>query len=93
MTLELLTREFVISVPKLADSNGIGGFFEALSKKLNDSTELARIIQSGWKFTTLIPYDTRADERKFEDRGNAQIQGLMIEREKEMVNALMLRSF
>jgi hypothetical protein len=85
MTPEVLHREFVISVPKLADANGKSGFFEALCEKLNGSKELERILQSGWKFSTPIPYDTRADERKFEDRGTARIQDAMIRREKEMV--------
>ena len=36
MVPEALTREFVISVPKLADPNGKNGFFEALCDKLNN---------------------------------------------------------
>jgi len=89
MTSEALTREFVISVPKLADPNGKGGFFEALCAKLNDSKELSRIIQSGWLFSTPIPYDTKEDERLFEDRGTARIQERMMEREKETVKRLV----
>ena len=88
---EDLTREIVISIPNIADPNGKGGFFEALSNKLNDSSELSRIKQCGWKFTTPIPYDVKADERKFEDRGTARIQDAMIEREKEMVKKLVRR--
>jgi hypothetical protein len=89
MTPEALHREFAISVPKLADANGKSGFFEALCEKLNDSKELERILESGWKFSAPIPYDTRADERKFEDRGTARIQDAMIKREKEMVKRLV----
>lgn len=89
MTQEALTREIVIALPSIADPNGKGGFFESLSVKLNDSNELARIKQCGWKFSTPIPYDTRQDERKFEDRGTARIQEAMIEREKEMVKKLV----
>ena len=88
---EDLTREIVISIPNIADANGKGGFFEALSNKLNESSELSRIKQCGWKFTTPIPYDVKADERKFEDRGTARIQDAMIEREKEMVKKLVRR--
>jgi hypothetical protein len=86
---EDITREIVISIPCIADPSGKGGFFEALSVKLNESTELSRIKQCGWKFSTPIPYDVRTDERKFEDRGTAQIQAAMIEREKEMVKKLV----
>lgn len=89
MIPEALHREFVISVPKLADANGKSGFFEALCAKLNASKELERILESGWKFSAPIPYDTRVDERKFEDRGTARIQEAMIEREKEMVKHLV----
>jgi hypothetical protein len=89
MMPESLTREFVVSVPKLADPNGKNGFFEALCSKLNKSKELERILESGWKFSVPIPYDTKTDERKFEDRGTARIQDAMIEREKEMVKRLV----
>jgi hypothetical protein len=50
---------------------------------------MARISQSGWKFATPIPYDTRSDDRKFEDRGTARIQARMIECEKAMVKELV----
>jgi hypothetical protein len=86
---KILVKEIVLSVPSIADPSGKGGFFEALSIKLNESNELARIKQSGWKFATPIPYDIKSDERKFEDRGTAKIQDLMIKREKEMVKELV----
>lgn len=89
MVPEALTREIVISIPSIADPSGKGGFFESLSVKLNQSNELERIKQCGWKFSTPIPYDTKQDERKFEDRGTARIQEAMIEREKEMVKKLV----
>lgn len=89
MMPEALTREIILSIPSIADPNGKGGFFEALSVKLNGSNELARIQQCGWKFITPIPYDIKNDERKFEDRGTARIQEAMIEREKEMVKKLV----
>jgi len=47
MMPEALTKEIVLSVPGIADPSGKGGFFEALSVKLNDSNELARIKQCG----------------------------------------------
>ncbi|MEN6324764.1 MAG: hypothetical protein ABFD18_00945 [Syntrophomonas sp.] len=84
-----LTREIIISIPSIADPSGKGGFFESLSIKLNESNELARIKQCGWKFSTPVPYDTKQDDRKFEDRGTARIQQAMIEREKEMVKKLV----
>jgi hypothetical protein len=89
MIPEALTREIILSVPGIADPSGKGGFFEALSVKLNESNELARIKMCGWKFAKIIPYDTKSDERKFEDRATARIQDAMIEREKEMVKALV----
>ena len=89
MTQEALIKEIVLSVPSIANPNGKDGFFESLSAKLNDSSELARIKQCGWKFATPIPYDIRSDERKFEDRGTARIQEKMIEIEKAMVKELM----
>lgn len=89
MKKESLTQEIIISVPSIADANGKGGFFESLSVKLNESNELTRIKQCGWKFSTIIPYDIKADDRKFEDRGTARIQDMMIKREKEMVKRLV----
>lgn len=89
MMPEALAREIIISIPSIADPSGKGGFFESLSVKLNESNELARIKQCGWKFSTPVPYDTKQDERKFEDRGTARIQEAMIEREKEMVKKLV----
>lgn len=89
MIHEALSREIVLSVPSIADPNGKGGFFEALSTKLNASNELERIKQCGWKFATPIPYDISHDEKKFEDRGTARIQAAMIELEKEMVKQLV----
>ena len=89
MISEALEREIILSVPSIADPNGKGGFFESLSVKLNESNELARIKQCGWKFATIIPYDVKGDERKFEDRGTARIQDAMIECEKKMVKKLV----
>jgi hypothetical protein len=87
--LENMAREIVISIPSIADPSGKGGFFEALSIKLNEGSELSRIKQSGWHFSKPIPYDVKTDERKYEDRGTARIQEVMIEREQEMVKRLV----
>ena len=89
MIPEALIREIVISIPEIADANGKGGFFEGLTNKLNHSVEISRIQQSGWKFSTPLPYKVGADELKFEDRGIARIQDQMIKREKEMVKKLV----
>jgi hypothetical protein len=89
MTPEALTKEIILSVPSIANPSGKDGFFEALSVKLNDSSELSRIKQCGWEFTTPIPYDIRTDDRKFEDRGTARIQDRMIQCEKAMVKDLV----
>jgi len=89
MLPESLTKEILLSVPDIADPDDKKGFFEGMSLKLNESNELARIKKSGWKFSTPIPYSTKNDEKKFEDRGTARIQDAMIEREKEMVKKLV----
>jgi hypothetical protein len=84
-----LVREIVIAVPSIANSARKSGFFDALCLKLNDSAELSRIIQCGWRFSTPVTYDVRTDDTKFEDRGTAKIQDAMIRREKEMVKRLV----
>ena len=89
MSPEALTKEIILSVPSIANPNGKEGFFESLSVKLNESSELARIKQCGWKFATPIPYDIKNDDRKFEDRGTARIQDRMIKCEKAMVKELV----
>jgi len=89
MSPEILKKEIVLSVPSIANPNGRDGFFEALSVKLNESNELARIKECGWRFATPIPYDIKSDDRKFEDRGTARIQDEMIKIEKAMVKELV----
>ncbi|MDR0918498.1 MAG: hypothetical protein LBM93_04525 [Oscillospiraceae bacterium] len=86
---ESFEKEIVISMPIIADANRKSGFWESLTTKLNNSNELQRLIRSGWKFSTPIPYDIEQDDRKFEDRGTARIQAAMIEHEKNMVKALV----
>lgn len=84
---EKFKREFVISLPEIADSNGIPGFFNATAQKLNNCPELKRI---GLKFSTILPYKiNNSGDTKFEDRGTACIQERMIESEKELVAELV----
>ncbi|MDR1638787.1 MAG: hypothetical protein LBT59_03725 [Clostridiales bacterium] len=89
MAREELHREFAISVPDKADANIKAGFYEALRDKLNASKELERILERGWKFSTPVTYDTKIDKRRFEDRGTARIQDIMVDREKAMVKKLV----
>lgn len=84
---EKFKREIVLSLPDIADADGIPGFFNATAKKLNECTELKRV---GVEFSTILPYKTAKNtDKKFEDRGTACIQDRMIEREKELVAELV----
>lgn len=84
---EKFKREIVLSVPDIADSDGIPGFFNATAKKLNECAELKRL---GIEFSTILPYKTAKDvEKKFEDRGTACVNERMIQREKELVAELV----
>jgi len=84
---EKFKREIVLSLPDIADADGIPGFFNATAKKLNECAELKRV---GIGFSTILPYKTAKNtDKKFEDRGTACIQDRMIEREKEMVAELV----
>ncbi len=84
---EKFKREIVLSLPDIADADGIPGFFTATAKKLNECSELKRI---GLEFSTILPYKTAKNtDKKFEDRGTACIQDRMIEREKELVAELV----
>ena len=80
-------REFVLSIPDIANADGKAGFFPATAHKLNESPELKRL---GIEFSTIIPYRTaRNAEKKFEDLGTACIQDRMSQREKELVAELV----
>lgn len=48
-------REFVLSIPDIANADGKAGFFPATAFKLNESPELKRL---GIEFSTIIPYRT-----------------------------------
>lgn len=84
---EKFKREIVLSIPDIADADGIPGFFNATAKKLNECIELKRL---GIEFSTILPYKTAKDaEKKFEDRGTACVNERMIQREKELVAELV----
>lgn len=80
-------REFVLSMPDVADADGKSGFWPATVKKLNECDELKRL---GMVFSSILPYKTsKNDDKKYEDRATAAIQDRMIEREKELVAELV----
>jgi len=84
-------REFVLSMPDVADADGKSGFWPATVKKLNECDELKRL---GIKFSSILPYKTLKNpdkkyEEKYEDRATAAIQDRMIVREKELVAELV----
>jgi hypothetical protein len=80
-------REFVLSMPELANADGKSGFWPATAKKLSECSELQRL---GIEFSTILPYKTSKNvDKKFEDRATACVQDRMIVREKEMVAELV----
>ena len=82
-------REFVLSIPDIANADGKAVFFPATARKFNESAELKRL---GIEFSTIIPYRTAKNanaEKKFEDLGTACIQDRMSQREKELVAELV----
>lgn len=87
MIPEKFKREFVLSIPDIANADGKAGFFPATARKLNESPELKRL---GIEFATIIPYCTAKNaEKKFEDLGTACIQDRMSQREKDLVAELV----
>lgn len=84
---EKFKREFVLSIPDIANADGKTGFFPATAKKLNNTPELKRL---GIEFSTILPYPTaKISEAKFEDRGTACIQDRMTQSEKDLVAELV----
>lgn len=79
-------REFVLSMPDIANADGKPGFWPATAKKLSESKELTKL---GIEFSTILPYSTKKDDKAFEDRGTACIQDRMIECEKRLVAELV----
>jgi hypothetical protein len=80
-------REFVLSMPDVADADGKSGFWPATAKKLSECNELKRL---GIRFSTILPYKTsKSEDKKFEDRATACVQDRMIECEKRLVAELV----
>ena len=80
-------REFVLSMPDVADADGKSGFWPATAKKLSECDELKRL---GIEFAAILPYKTsKSDDKKFEDRATACVQDRMIECEKKLVAELV----
>lgn len=81
------TREFVLSMPDVADADGKSGFWPAMAKKLSECDELKRLRID---FATILPYKTsKSDDKKFEDRATACVQDRMIGCEKKLVAELV----
>ncbi len=80
-------REFVLSMPDLANADAKTGFWHATAKKLSECSELKRL---GIGFSTILPYKTSKDyDKKYEDRATACVQDKMIENEKNLVAELV----
>jgi hypothetical protein len=80
-------REFVLSMPDVANADDKSGFWPATAKKLSECNELKRL----WiEFSNILPYKTaKNDDKKFEDRATACVQDRMIECEKKLVLELV----
>jgi hypothetical protein len=90
MYCEKIEREIVIAMPDIAQSSGKKqGFLTATAQKLNNGTELARISASGWKFSTILSYNSAKEEKEYDDKGTAQIQTRMMANEQKMVADLV----
>lgn len=90
MSVEDMMREIVIAMPDIAQSSGKKqGFLTATALKLNSGTELNRIKASGWEFSTILSYKSAKEDKDYNDKGTAQIQARMMEREQEMVAKLV----
>jgi len=87
---EKFEREIVIAMPDIAQSSGKKqGFLQAMVQKLNAGTQLVRISASGWKFSKILSYKSAKEEKTYNDKGTAQIQGRMMENEQRMVAELV----
>jgi hypothetical protein len=82
-------QEFVLSMPDIADNDGIDGFWPATADKISKCSSVKSL---GIRFSTILPYSTASnknDEKKFEDRATACVQERMIECEKQLVAELV----
>lgn len=88
MIPEKFKSEIVLVVPDKADADGKPGYFPAIAKKLNESTELKRL---NIQFSTVLAYKTAHEKanEKYEDKGTACVQDRMVTREKELVAELV----
>jgi hypothetical protein len=90
MSVEDMTREIVVAMPDIAQASGKKqGFLTATAQKLNAGTELTRIKTSGWEFSTILSYKSAKEDKDYNDKGAAQIQTRMMEREQKMVAKLV----
>ncbi|GHU56089.1 hypothetical protein AGMMS49975_18850 [Clostridia bacterium] len=90
MFCEKFEREIVIAMPDISQSSRKKqGFLTATAQKLNTGTEFVRISESGWKFSTILPYKSAKEEKGYDDKGTAQIQARMMENEQKMVAKLV----
>lgn len=80
-------REFVLSMPDIANADGKLGFWPATAQKINECPEIKRL---GIEFSSILPYKTsKSDEKKFEDRATACIHERMVDAEKMLVAELV----
>lgn len=86
---EILHMEIIITLPEIANADGKDGFLESLSLKIENNSSFSQLKKFGWNKLTVLKYDVKKNERKFEDRGAAVIQSTMIEREKSIVKQLV----
>lgn len=83
-------RRLVITLPKIANQGDWKKelFFSNLKKKVNNTCP--KLIIRGLQFTDIKTYSTKKEEgEKFENKGIAVIQSLMIQREVDMVSRLV----
>lgn len=84
---EVIHREFVLSIPDIANFDRRNGYFIDLLNEVNKSRALNNI---GIEFSKIIPYDSgKKNDQSFEDLGTACIQDRMIEQEKQLVADLV----
>ena len=87
MVPEKFRREIVLSLPSIADADGVPGFFPAMAKKLSACGSMKR---AGVEFSAILSYPTsKSEEQKYEDFATARIQERMMECEKELVEELV----
>ncbi|MBR1730450.1 MAG: hypothetical protein IJ728_13115 [Selenomonadaceae bacterium] len=86
LTCENFIREFVLSLPQIANIDDNNGFFPAIVQQLNEIPQVKRL---GIEFSKILGYRSSRTEKKFEDLGVALIQKRMMDQEQSMVSALV----